>query len=251
MEHREATELLLDLVAGRLDGQAQDAAERHIAGCGDCRAWVETYNLLGATLAADAYIEHPDSRLLALCAVRSDEEFEPDRANVRRHLEICPQCRRAIDLVRAAVRDASPMSEPAKAAERSQDRVPAWMLAVAASLAVIAIGTVLVSGVRRGQPRGTRMPEAVATVSEEPLEARPDVPPAEFSEPEIEGKRLIESEGGLVISRTHIKGGAEVTIRAGRSVAFGNGFQVGPQARLAVGGGSVGGEPKSREAQNG
>ena len=81
--------------------------------------------------------------------------------------------------------------------------------------------------------------------------ARPDVPPAEFSEPEIEGKRLIESEGGLVISRTHIKGGAEVTIRAGRSVAFGNGFQVGPQARLAVGGGSVGGEPKSREAQNG
>ena len=59
----------------------------------------------------------------------------------------------------------------------------------------------------------------------------------EISDTEIEGTRLIEAEGSLTISQVRIKDGARVTIHAGDSVAFGNGFQVGPETRVSIGAG--------------
>jgi hypothetical protein len=251
MDHREASEHLIDLAAGRLDGSTRDAVTRHVESCDDCRAWLEAHDLLASALEAPTEGEHPDSELLALCAVRSEEEFEPDRVGLRSHLEICDRCRHEVELVRAAVLDARPAATPAAAPPPARVFSPRWMYAAAAGIAAAAIGSLLVSGLWQEQTHGLGPTEVVSTSAEAPAVDGFATPPEQFSEAEIEGTRLIETQGDLVISRTKIKDGAQVTIRAGESVAFGNGFQIGQQARIAVGGDPVDPDAKTLEAQNG
>ena len=236
MNHREAREHLLDLASGRIDGRELDALRGHVAECDDCRAWLEAHDSLNEALGPATDGEHPDSQLLALCAVRAEELFEPDRADLRSHLESCDRCRDEVDLVRAAVIEARPAAPRSTAPARSRDVSPRWMYAVAAGLAAVAIGTVLVRGVWRGQAYQAPPTDVASAAAAVPEAIGPELPPEEFSEAEIEGARLIETAGGLIISRTKVKAGAEVTIRAGKAVVFGNGFEVGQQARVAVGG---------------
>jgi hypothetical protein len=125
------------------------------------------------------------------------------------------------------------------------------MYAVAAGLAAFAIGTVLVTGVWNGQSNGPQPPERASTPAAGAVEAYLEAPLELFSEAEIDGIRLIETQGDLVISRTKIKDGAQVTIRAGESVAFGNGFQIGQRVRIAVGGNPSDPSAKTRRTQNG
>jgi hypothetical protein len=251
MEHREATEHLLDFVAGGLGRASRDAVTRHVASCSDCRDWVETHDVLASALEVPPERGHPDSEVLALCAVRSEEEYEPDRFGLRIHLEGCARCRREVDLVRSAVLDARPTEIPTTVSGESRKVSPQWTYAVAASLAAAAIGTLLVVGLWQGRNPGDRPSKVVSTSAEAPVRDGVEPTQEEFLEAEIGGIRLIETQGGLIISRTKIKDGAQVTIHAGKSVAFGNGFQIGQRARIAVGGNPGDPSAKSRGAQNG
>jgi hypothetical protein len=57
----------------------------------------------------------------------------------------------------------------------------------------------------------------------------------EISDRVIEGTQLIQAKGSITISHVRIKDGARVTIHAGDGVAFGNGFQIGPETRVSIG----------------
>jgi hypothetical protein len=251
MNHNEVAGLLLDLVDGRLDERTQSAVHRHIEGCADCRAWLDTLLLLESPPEVARRDDHPRSEDVALCAVRAEEEFEPDRAELRRHLESCPKCRHELNLVRAAVRDARPVPAQLTRPAASTGGFPVWRLAAAAAFGALAIGTLLVAGFWRAEPVDGGGSTIAATGAGGSFETRPEWQTEEFSEPEIAGTRLIEADGGLIFSRTRIDDGADVTIRAGEVVAFGDGFQIGSQARVAVGGSPSNPAMKHGQAENG
>ena len=236
MKHREAEALLLDLVEGRLHGHTREAVQRHVDQCGECVAWLDAYQILAGPPSPAQVHRHPDSGLLALCAVRPDELFESDRADLRRHLEICPQCRHEMDLVGAAVGDARPTSTQTTRLAPPWRGSRVWRLAAAAAIGALAVGALLVDGLRRGEPVVDGASTVTATATGGSLDAPSERRTEQFSEAEINGTRLIETDGGLIFSRTRIDDGAVVTIRAGETVAFGDGFQIGSQARVAVGG---------------
>ena len=73
----------------------------------------------------------------------------------------------------------------------------------------------------------------------------------EFTESEIDGTRVIDAKGAILVSRTRINEGADVTIRSEHAVAFGNGFQIGSQARIAVGGRTIDQPRQHRGVQGG
>ena len=111
MNHREARVYLSELGTGSLEQATEDAVASHVTECGACRAWLTTFDLLaGESRAEDELDEHhPGEDLLALCAIRPEEVYEPDRKELRRHLERCPTCRRMVALVSSAVRRARPL----------------------------------------------------------------------------------------------------------------------------------------------
>jgi hypothetical protein len=237
MNHARAIELLIDFMDGRLDQVTQAEIDDHIATCGECRDWIETYELITMSFGGQAAGQHPNGDILALCAARADEQYEPDRESLRHHLERCPDCRSDLQLVHAAVLGARPASDhlPVPVEKR---RVARWALAVAAAAATFAISSVLWFGAPNPMSEGTTpvrdgvgtVPVALETRSEDVFE---------FSEPEIDGTRVIDTSGSILVSRTRIREGADVTIRSGQVVAFGNGFQIGNQARIVVGGHSI------------
>jgi hypothetical protein len=251
MNHDEAAGLLLDLVDGRLDERTQSVVDRHIENCAECQGWLDTQQLLKRAPAVARRDDHPSSEDLALCAVRAEEEFEPDRADLFRHLDSCPQCRHELDLVREAVRDARPSPVQLGRPTRSATGFPVWRLAAAAAFGALAIGTLLVAGLWRAEPVDGGGSTIAATGAGGSFETRSGWQTEEFSEPEIAGTRLIEADGGLIFSRTRIDDGANVTIRAGEVVAFGDGFQIGSQARVAVGGSPSDPASKNGQAENG
>ena len=232
MDHREAKRHLLDFVAGDLDTRSRSAVTSHIEECVDCRAWLETHDLLASASEMDSSSDHPDSELLALCAVRPEEGNEPGRAAVRRHLESCARCRREIELVRDAVMEARPEAAGPAGAIHPKPSPSWWRAAAAACVVAVALGWLTVETRRPGHV-DSRPNDTVMTM-DELLQTRPDFPGEEISGVEIEGTRLIEADGNLTLNQVKIKDGARVTIRTGGVVAFGNGFQIAPQAQLIV-----------------
>ena len=233
MDHREAKRLLLDFVTGDLDQRSRSDVTSHIEECVDCRAWLKAHDLLAAAAEENPTGEHPDSELLSLCAVRPGEEDEPGELEVRQHIEDCESCRREMDLVRSALLEARSENADSVRTRHPIPLYPWWRVAAAAFVVAVAVKVFLPVETRHPEDVDLGQNESAATM-DEVSRFQPGSPGAIISDEEIEGVRLIEADGSLTLSQVKIKDGARVTIRAGDVVAFGNGFQVGPEAQMTV-----------------
>jgi anti-sigma factor RsiW len=240
MSHREAVDRLSVFASGELDAATASSLEQHVGRCPRCREWLEMHRLLEGALGDEVGVggEHPDSDLLALCAVRPEELFETDRADLRQHLDRCATCRQEVDLLRAAVHDARPAHpEPVSIAGRMpRFRAPVRRVLLAAGLCILALGLgavylSLVPGVAPlpdgpAAPGGAAPAEQVAEAGESDGDRLSDL--------ELEDAHLIESDRSLTVTNVKVKPGARVTFRVGEVAAFGDGFQISDGGAVVV-----------------
>lgn len=236
MRHRDAIELLPEHGTGWLDPDAEEALAAHVARCPACRDWLATRDLLAEELSRGSYPSrlHPDSELLAICALRPEEVYEYGRSALRAHLADCAECRQELELVRAAVDGARPhrVGMPTPTAGRVQTPYRRLALAAALTVALLGAGAVLQRYVIEHADPGR---EQVEESPSAPRRVSRDAGPAEvISGRELEGKQSIDGDSTLVVSKLTVKPGADIEIRAKRSVALGDGFRVEKGARLAV-----------------
>ena len=233
MNHREAKGLLAEFAAGDLDSRLRREVARHVQDCLDCRSWLETHDLLATASDVSRFSEHPESNLVAAFAVEGAQDDEPGGREMSRHIETCESCRLEMELVRAAVLEARAKTAAPALASRREHSYGWWYSIAAACVVAIAIKLLFPGGA--GRPGHVESPQPDISMA---IDSAPDAPHGspglEIAEEEIEGTRLLEADGPLTLNRVKIKDGAEVTIRAGQLVAFGNGFQVGPGARVTV-----------------
>jgi hypothetical protein len=235
MDHREIEGYLPEFAAGDLDEATRATVASHVDQCGDCRAWLETYETLFAAMPRREEYQHPASEILALCVTRPEEEYEFEGANLDHHLNDCEDCRKDLERVGDAVRAARP--SPSSFAHTSPSKLASsWWRVAAAGIVGIGIGSLLIFGTL-GVEQPDTLPFEVSDLSSGSDGRGADSAREEISGTEIEGTYLIEAEGSLTISQVRIKDGARVTIHAGDGVAFGNGFQVGPETRVSIGAG--------------
>jgi hypothetical protein len=235
MNHYRVLEFLPDFVEGELADELHASVESHVLTCAECKDWIRTYDLFAEHIDGRSDREHPDCGILALCAVRPEERFEPDRIAVRQHLDWCVRCRDELELMRAAICSARPSSASVRESDPAR-RSHHLAIGVAAGFAAVAISGVLLFGPwRGGQPLFSHADRTMqlAATSQRGTHANSA---HELSGTEIGGSRLIEVPGEITISQTKINSGAEVTIRAGDFVAFGNGVQIEQRTRVAIGG---------------
>lgn len=234
MDHHDAQRHLIDFVDGRLDQRARDELNAHVESCIDCRSWLETHELLACAFDSGPGAGHPDSELLALCAIRPEEIDEPGRSEIGRHLEACAHCRRDVELVRDAVLEVRPKGSVPARLTRTLPAAP-W-LAVAAAICIVGVALWLSLPFATNRPI---LPDSrsydIATHVETSRSSPMGSPREALEEMELEGTQFIEAEGRLTLSRVKIKDGAKVTINAGEGVAFGDGFQIGSGAVVAIG----------------
>ncbi len=234
MNHRDAEKYLVDFAEGVLDGPLLEDLTSHVQGCRDCQEWLEAFEIMASPARLSSESEHPSSHLIALCAVRSEEEFELDRSDLRQHLDRCGKCRSEIEMLKAALDQARPAVESSEARRPAVSAGQWWKAAAAVGLLGIAIAALLGPSLRDGERPDDVSPMIANTALANPG-GGPGLPDTKFEEAEINGERLIESDGSLTFSETKINAGAVVTIHAVETVAFGNGFEVGPRTRVEVG----------------
>jgi hypothetical protein len=153
---------------------------------------------------------------------------------LHQHLDRCGKCRSEIEMLKAALDQARPAVESSEARRPAVSAGQWWKAAAAALLFGVAITALLGTSLRHGERPDDVSPVIANTALAEPG-GGPRLPATKFAEAEINGERLIESDGSLTFSETKINAGAVVTIHAVQTVAFGNGFEVGPQTRVEVG----------------
>lgn len=234
MDHREASQRLLDYVGGRCDESTRQEVASHIEACEECRAWVEIHDLLASALERIPAEVHPDSHALAVYGLQPDTLDASESSTIRRHIESCAACREDLERVRGAVLEAR------SAADRGLEQRPAtpmtawWRIAAAACVAGVALW---LADPFESRPHDVVSSQAqeVATSTAGSADSTSDLQQVELSEMEIEGVRHIASEGTLTLSRVKIMDGAQVTIQADHGVAFGDGFQIGSRTQIAVG----------------
>lgn len=208
MRHEEASPWLEEYASGDLEPSRRQEVARHVAGCDRCAEWLETRLLiaeLGGGPPAIGAPGHPAAEELARLALDGSGGEGPGREGAAgRHLRECVPCRADVELARRAVeaaREAGESRFPGVArARRALATHRGW--AVAAALALL-VGAAVGVGVLRPSPQ-------VLSVSE----------------PVLEGDRLIESPGSVVFGASRVMPGAVVTVRAGDSVAFQDGFSI-------------------------
>lgn len=229
MKHRDAQEHLVDFAEGALNGPLLRDLTSHVRGCPDCQEWLEAFDIMANSARLGAESEHPSSHLIALCAVRAEEEFELDRSDLRQHLERCGTCRSELEMLKGALDQARPVVEPLEARRFAGTIGQWWKAAAAAALVGIAVTALLGPSFRDSE-----RPDDISSIDGS-AHTQAGLPNTDFSEAVIDGERLIKTDGTLTISETKINAGAVVRIQAVRTVAIGNGFEVGPQTRLEVG----------------
>lgn len=251
MKHAEAVQVLPELRSGGLDRAARAQVLSHLETCEDCRDWLATHDLLRAELGGSAQSEeHPDSGLLALCVVRSEELAEPDRQDLAGHLNHCPACQSELETVRSAVHAARPGSSvegQAPSASPSAARQVARPLALAAT---VVVGVFLLAmawewGILDNEDR-----RAAVETSPSPIGEMGDTEPVEMlSGKDLQGTQTIRSESRLAASDLAVSPGADVSMKARDAVVFGDGFRVASGARLTVTAKSVGGRSLEEKLQ--
>lgn len=243
MRHRDAIEYLPEHGSGSLDPVTEEDLLLHAENCEDCKGWLLARDLLASAYgpAQDLRAEHPGSDLLALCAIRPEEVHEPDREEVHLHLEQCETCRHELDLARSAVLHGRPSVEaPRRRSVRTLPSVPLsrTVRAIAAGLAVALLG----AGLFIGGVLFSRIDSQKSHLGRHPGPSNGIEGTEELSGRDLEGTQVLGAERRLVVSKLTVKSGADVTFRAGESVAFGDGFRVLSGARVRVG--SAGPDPR-------
>jgi len=231
MKHREVLALLPEFEAGVLDSQSKAMVESHLLDCLHCQEWMETHDLLAEELGrnGDPIEDHPHSQLLALCAVRPEEVYEPGREALRDHLEHCTTCRHTVAQVGGAVRGTRPAANETRS-QNTPSASPHRGLRIAAALALMLLSVAVISDLSLRLLSGTawsRNDAPTSPVTTETVE--------ELAGGELRGVRLIRADRRLDISHVTVVRGAEVTFRAGEVIAFGDGFRVDTGARITVG----------------
>lgn len=236
MNHTEATRCLLDVVPDPCgDPVARDLAA-HLDACDECRSWHASLELLAASVQPPALDDHPASDVIALCAARPDEVLEPDRADLRRHLEICGECRREIGLMRDALEHARvPKAERPMGWNRVHARPGRLWTALAATAVVsISLAALLSGGFGSGSDPGPLVPQ-----SHEPragTDERSAVTATDSSSlGDVSGQQEIQVGSNETLVHTKITDGSRVTIRGDQRLAFGDGFVIGSGTRVVVG----------------
>lgn len=236
MTHREARVYLSELGAGSLEQATEEAVASHVTECGTCRAWLGTFELLaGESRAEDELDEpHPEEDLLALCAIRPEEIYEPDREELRSHLERCPTCRRMVALVSSAVCRARPLGSTGQSRSAPREAPsPIWSRRLVAGLVVGLLGSALFLSLLVFDRFATELP-ALAMARSVAASWSSDESAEQLADLELATTRSFSSDRKLTVSNVILKPGADVTFRGGDVIAFGDGFQVESGARLRV-----------------
>lgn len=209
MNHREIRARLADHAHGRLRPPEQAELERHLASCLHCREWLETYRLLGSTLAGSGGLEHPGAAELAGWAVAGADELA---GPVALHLEACSSCRHEVELLQGAIAEARDGREPSAAADagRSRSRWTPGRVAAAASLVLVVLAGILFS-----RPAGD-------AGSEEILSGR-----SLASDERIAARSIHAAD-------VRIESGSHIVLSAQDQITFGEGFEVASGASLTV-----------------
>lgn len=215
MRHAEAQPHLSDLAAGTVDAQVRVALLAHVETCEECGEWLATYRLISAALGGGSASapEHPVSDLLVRYTLSPQELDETVRAEIFQHVGSCDECRREMELTRAAVQQARPAGEEfvAPQAVVRPRRPRLSRIALAAAVAVALVGTGLVLRSRTALPVAGERPSR-----------------------DLVGTQVIESEENLFAELMTLRSGSDVTLRAQGSVVLGDGFVVTEGAVLAI-----------------
>lgn len=236
MKHNKAKLYLADLAAGELDVDVEQGLKLHVANCQRCRHSLDTIELFVETRTWEPGSGgHPESELLALYVVGPGEVYDHDHEELCAHLEQCWACRRDVESIGQAVAEARPNEQKDADAPApsflSRPRPQQWLAAGLAALALAAAfwfgpqltGKIDIASVwQRPEQLPVEKQQRVAEVEE-------------FSGRELVGATLIQAEQNLKVTDIRVMSGANLDIRAGDRISFGQGFQVGPSARLAVG----------------
>lgn len=236
MKHDQAKLYLTDLVAGELDADLEASVRAHTDTCDRCQNWLDTCKLFTeAQTSACAADDHPETELLALCAVRPEEIFEHDREGLRAHLEQCSICRQDVEVTGAAVAEARPdprVAETVPVVGVLMRAQPQWWLA--AGLAALAVAATLWFAphlAKSGDVTADRQRSEPVPVGQRDEATEVE----ELSGRELAGANVIQAEQDLKVTDVRVMSGASLDIRGGDRISFGQGFQIGPSARLSVG----------------
>ena len=213
MNHQDASHQLPGLLEQSLDDSTRADIFAHVDRCEDCKAWLQTADLIQKAFREESVVSHPSSELLAQYSV-SPEQLAPAEARMcETHLRSCPSCQRESEITRSAIsvdarhrslRNNSRPSVAIVAASRL------W-LALAATFVVTVLTIIL-----------TRDPLAPGA-SDRALRGQV-----------IAGSQLVESEGSITAESVTLESGADVRFNATKSVVFGDGFAVHTGASLTV-----------------
>lgn len=236
MKHNQAKLYLAELAMGELHGDLEARIGSHVKNCERCRNWLGTSKLFAETQARQFVpSEHPGTELLALCAVRPEEIYEHDREGLRAHLGQCATCRQEVETAGAAIAEARPdprRSEPAPAANvLMRTRPQLWLAAGLAALALAATLWFVPQLARRADVTADWQRSTPVPVGQRDEATEVE----ELSGRELAGANVIQAEQDLKVTDVRVMSGASLDIRGGDRVSFGQGFQIGPSARLSVG----------------
>jgi len=200
--------------------------QRHLAECEECRAWVDTSELLSKALSARDDLSarsHLSCEELVSYALQPETLAVAARQRIGRHPAFCSQCRDEMQTIQMAVSEAreaadAEIMEPALNPGPSIPYLRNFVarigtpvrLAISASLLLL-----LSTGVWLGLP--SRLPDERALMGQV-----------------IDGERTISARRSIVIGVTRVNTGARVVLESGEIVAFGDGFSVDEGASLTV-----------------
>lgn len=218
MDHSEARELLETPLA-TLGGERGAALREHLAGCAECRDWQSDLRFLAQALKGPVN-DHLSSEEIARRAVDPEDLTPFERARVDEHLEACRECHQELTLATGALTRArggrGRLSALAASAASAANAVGAHALPLRWALAVGLIAAVALGFLFQGSPAT----DAAGVRS--------------LSGGSLRGTQIIDAPRSIMATSVTIDRGSNVALRAGESVAFGDGFSVGSDASFSV-----------------
>lgn len=183
----------------------------HVDSCEECQGWLETYELAESVLSASSSrasfrTHHVSSEVLA------DYALDGSSAAVEEHLEGCGSCRREFELALSSLESVA-LEGKATVLLGGHPKSRSFRLALIAATLAAAVG---LSFWLSGRP-----------ASMGPVDYR-------ITEHEFTGRRVLAADSTITVTESTVVDGADVTLRAGNTVSFGDGFSIGNGASFSV-----------------